>query len=609
MLNLFDDSILQQTVQPMALDNKNPSDAAVLAPVDRTGSLTFSGPRAELVLAVATMACVVRMGTIVLLGEPSLFKRIAKLLPPSLVPNSIPLDTSDELATRPEMIWQVPSSIQQWSRIIGSRVFVYANIISSQILALPDRDPKVIVELLDGLSPSHPMLVRLVDTLLDNHSELELGSYKLYTEIQYTLFVYLSRILVMVKRRFLPTDSGPESYRRLFRELAEGRYAELCFKVVRGAVTGLNQPGGADEVAGNMYSVGQHVPAALNILYMLLASEVAIPVRRQLFAAVGPDARDAKRAIRQVITAFRAVVSCSNVADSGQRPLFETTRKFFDLDVKPLLLLGLLFGGDETAADSYDFTELDYQMLTEAMTLSATGKHNRNFAGLAYAIVILSRAPHHAAALVHAGMTEPIVHVFRSTNDEQESWPSVNRFAISPVRAICVDILVNICLNDNSADSVIGHEDQAHLLEAGHEALLDAANPLEPEVEAKLRWLLSQSGGNEKTTGGMTSPAALTDAAADSDNPGHVMISYCWAQQEVVIRIKQSLASRGYNCWIDIEQMSQSTVDSMATAIESAAVILVAVSEDYKASANCRLEANYAHQQKKSMTFLMLQEG
>ena len=46
----------------------------------------------------------------------------------------------------------------------------------------------------------------------------------------------------------------------------------------------------------------------------------------------------------------------------------------------------------------------------------------------------------------------------------------------------------------------------------------------------------------------------------------------------------------------------------MSDAVDNAAVMLYAVSEKYKESGNCRLEANYAHQQDVDMIPLMVQE-
>ena len=46
----------------------------------------------------------------------------------------------------------------------------------------------------------------------------------------------------------------------------------------------------------------------------------------------------------------------------------------------------------------------------------------------------------------------------------------------------------------------------------------------------------------------------------------------------------------------------------MSDAVDNADVMLYGVSEQYKESGNCRLEANYAHQQDVDMIPLMVQE-
>ena len=47
----------------------------------------------------------------------------------------------------------------------------------------------------------------------------------------------------------------------------------------------------------------------------------------------------------------------------------------------------------------------------------------------------------------------------------------------------------------------------------------------------------------------------------------------------------------------------------MADAVEDAAVVCYGISQAYKESTNCRMEAQYAFQQKKDMVPLMLEEG
>ena len=89
----------------------------------------------------------------------------------------------------------------------------------------------------------------------------------------------------------------------------------------------------------------------------------------------------------------------------------------------------------------------------------------------------------------------------------------------------------------------------------------------------------------------------------------HVMVSYQWDVQPTIQRLVASLQARGYVVWFDLERMKGSVVDAMSDAIDNAEVMLYAVSEAYKESGNCRLEANYAHQQDVDMIPLMVQEG
>ena len=75
--------------------------------------------------------------------------------------------------------------------------------------------------------------------------------------------------------------------------------------------------------------------------------------------------------------------------------------------------------------------------------------------------------------------------------------------------------------------------------------------------------------------------------------PPHVMASYNWDHQEVIMRVVGSLQGRGYLVWVDLEQMKGSTVDTMALAVEGSEVVLIGVSRAYKESSNCRMEAQY----------------
>ena len=87
----------------------------------------------------------------------------------------------------------------------------------------------------------------------------------------------------------------------------------------------------------------------------------------------------------------------------------------------------------------------------------------------------------------------------------------------------------------------------------------------------------------------------------------HVMISYQWDSQEMLVEVKNRLQASGYRVWMDLEQMGGSTLEAMAKAVENSSVVLICVSERYKESPNCRSEAEYAYQLRKDIIPLMMQ--
>jgi hypothetical protein len=82
-----------------------------------------------------------------------------------------------------------------------------------------------------------------------------------------------------------------------------------------------------------------------------------------------------------------------------------------------------------------------------------------------------------------------------------------------------------------------------------------------------------------------------------------------WNVQPMIKRINSSLRQRGYTTWLDLEDMRGSTVDAMSDAVDGAAMLLIGVSRAYKESANCRMEASYAHTQTVPMVPMLMQDG
>jgi len=87
----------------------------------------------------------------------------------------------------------------------------------------------------------------------------------------------------------------------------------------------------------------------------------------------------------------------------------------------------------------------------------------------------------------------------------------------------------------------------------------------------------------------------------------HIMISYQWSHQPIMLKVRDKLQEEGFTVWIDLDEMKGSTLEAMANAVEDAYLILITVSSNYKASANTRSEAEYAFQLKKPIIPLMME--
>eukprot|EP00026_Physarum_polycephalum_P003089 Phypoly_transcript_03098.p1 GENE.Phypoly_transcript_03098~~Phypoly_transcript_03098.p1 ORF type:complete len:657 (+),score=97.00 Phypoly_transcript_03098:524-2494(+) len=104
-------------------------------------------------------------------------------------------------------------------------------------------------------------------------------------------------------------------------------------------------------------------------------------------------------------------------------------------------------------------------------------------------------------------------------------------------------------------------------------------------------------------------PPPAVAAPTYAKGQGHVMISYNWGNQPLVLRLAKTLQNGGYNVWLDVEQMAGSTLGAMAEAIEGAELVLICMSQKYKDSPNCRLEGEYTINRKVPFVPLMMQQG
>ena len=101
-----------------------------------------------------------------------------------------------------------------------------------------------------------------------------------------------------------------------------------------------------------------------------------------------------------------------------------------------------------------------------------------------------------------------------------------------------------------------------------------------------------------------------TDSSSKTESVNkHIMISYNSKSKELCLKIKSELEKNGFLVWIDVENISGSSLESMASAIENSFCVLMCMTDYYKKSSNCRLEAEYAVRLNKPIIPLIMEKG
>ncbi|KAI0233086.1 hypothetical protein LSAT2_016644 [Lamellibrachia satsuma] len=80
-----------------------------------------------------------------------------------------------------------------------------------------------------------------------------------------------------------------------------------------------------------------------------------------------------------------------------------------------------------------------------------------------------------------------------------------------------------------------------------------------------------------------------------------IMMSYQWDNKQLMRRIGDELKEAGFKVWMDVYDMSGSTLEAMAAAVEEASMVLIAASTKYKDSASCRTEGEYAYNNRREI--------
>ena len=250
--------------------------------------------------------------------------------------------------------------------------------------------------------------------------------------------------------------------------------------------------------------------------------------------------------------------------------------------VSPLALLSLAYVVDEESNHLILAAEEILRALTSLLQKAFESKR-RKFYGfsvkeLAEGLSRLAINDTNKRVLGKKGAIQVLVSIIKTSNDNSEKASAVNALWV-------------LAFDENNKKAITQDKETLDILRG----LQQSDDPEVQKAAAGALWELEAKTARN---------SEMTKATGN-----HVMISYQWDSQEVLVEVKNRLQASGYRVWMDLEEMGGSTLETMAKAVENSSVVLVCVSERYKESPNCRSEAEYTYKLKKDIIPLMMQRN
>ena len=254
-----------------------------------------------------------------------------------------------------------------------------------------------------------------------------------------------------------------------------------------------------------------------------------------------------------------------------------------DRQIAALSLLTLAYLVDE---NTNHLISADKNLLRFIITLldeawQSEDRHSNGFSTkeLAEGLSHLAINDDNKKILGQIGVIPVLISVIKTSKEDEE-------------KANATRALWMLAFDDNNKEK-IGQEEGA--MDILHQ-LQDSENPEVQKAAAGTLWELEGK-------------IARQSSGRIASTRNHVMISYQWDSQEVLVEVKNRLQASGYRVWMDLEQMGGSTLETMAKAVENSSVVLICLSERYKESPNCRSEAEYTYKLGKDIIPLMMQSN
>ena len=350
--------------------------------------------------------------------------------------------------------------------------------------------------------------------------------------------------------------SRPKSLAREFSlSCIEVGVAELCFRMLSSFRT----------LPGGPAAASPEVAAAATALVLL----------------VQPDADCSRRVLQSLddsgLSSARVHETICYAIDHGA-DVVGNSLAGHRLELKAASLMAFLFGRQEAgdgAQASVTIPPAVIRSCVELCMLMLDGKNDGSIVAQCTALFEMSISDANTTVMVDAGVLDAFALAFSQGADVLGQRESLYGYDIPKAREACARVLLNLALSEKTVAAVAGHAALRSAIEAAAadgENLTQATTKMLKDVQFQL----SLAGDAELAAERVKAAQAAT--AADER---HLMLSYCWAQQEIVLQIREELGLRGYKVWLDVEQMAGSTVDAMAEAIDLSFAVCFGISRDY----------------------------
>ncbi|CAF3608174.1 unnamed protein product [Rotaria socialis] len=148
---------------------------------------------------------------------------------------------------------------------------------------------------------------------------------------------------------------------------------------------------------------------------------------------------------------------------------------------------------------------------------------------------------------------------------------------------------------------ILSHSEEVGLQRVAESVLWKLANkdPIETDTQEKKK----QNESDENTS------RNKNNGDAPSTNNQHeydIMISYSHQDKELVYQIGKRLEEDNFRIWLDRDNMYGSPTRAMAHAIENTDFVFICMSDSYKKSGYCEMEAHYAYQKQRRVIPLIV---